>query len=452
MSLEDSFKYSLLDFNNINNNNNFNLVLAPEDSYLEDLRILQDFKKVTYGNHLKTEASKQFDVSIINCDIEKACYWGYQLLASGCINQLWDKCYTIIYKNINIQNPNAPLWILDKEKLFRKIFTAKLFVKDNILNTRNIQQIRNLLTELIVFMCLSNKRKLDTITFKFNIGEFDLKTFYTRLKYKDTIAIKSILGPNDSREIILACNELFYCIKNKNIQEILYWLTWINTWEKINIKKYKSFHVQSRSIEGIDTQYQKDVIWFVWSVIQLASTSITTSSNTLSTKKQENLNALWLLYIFNWKPGIKTKRYPIIIWYISLLISPFTDFNIPAVNNSKLYIKVISNVNLMFKKIKNQSTTQQHTHHYTQQQTISKPSNTIGNNINIIIENDNQQHNPTYTTTRNEIINDIYNSKKTNNNIPHTRQPTRQNQQSTQPHNNTTQSKLDLLFKLDGYL
>jgi len=206
MSLEDSFKYSLLDFNNINNNNNFNLVLAPEDSYLEDSRILQDFKKVTYGNHLKTEASKQFDVSIINCDIEKACYWGYQLLASGCINQLWDKCYTIIYKNINIQNPNAPLWILDKEKLFRKIFTAKLFIKDNILNTRNIQQIRNLLTELIVFMCLSNKRKLDTITFKFNIGEFDLKTFYTRLKYKDTIAIKSILGSNDSKEIILACN------------------------------------------------------------------------------------------------------------------------------------------------------------------------------------------------------------------------------------------------------
>ena len=342
--------------------------------------------------------------------------------------------------NINIQNPNAPLWILEKEKMFRQIVANKLFTKDNILNTRNIQQIRNILTELIVFMCLSNKRKLDTLSFKFSNNEFELKTFYTRLKYKNNIAIKSILGPSDSKEIILACNELYYGIKNKNIQEILYWLTWINNWEKINIKRYKSFVVQSRSIEGIDTQHQKDVIWLVWSVIQLASNTI--SSSISEDKKQENLNALWLLYIFNWKPGQKSKRLYIIIWYISLLISPFSDFDTPPITNSKLYIKVISNVNLMFKKMKLQQINN-NTSRISSNSNFNKNTNPkIGSNINIIVENNNKYSNnntTTRTTNRNDIVNDIKTSSLKN-----------KNKKSTL--DNTTQGKLDLMFQLDGYL
>lgn len=419
----DTFTYSLLDFNKLNNND-FKLIICPADSYLEDSRILQDFNKVTFGNHLKTEANKAFELSLIKCEIEKACYWGYQILASGGINQLWDKCYSIIYKQINIQNPNAPLWILEKEKLFRYAVTNKLFTKNNILNTRNIQQIRNILTEIIVFICLSNKRKLDTLSFKFNINEFDLKTFYTRLKYKDNIAIKNILGPNDSKEIVLACNELYYNIQNKNIQEILYWITWINNWEKINIKKYKSFTVQSRSIEGIDTQYQKDVIWLVWSVIQYAANN----NSNINNKKQNNLNALWLLYIFNWKPSHKNKKLPIIIWYLSMAISPFNDFNIPVIQNTKLYIKVISNSNLMFKKMQSQSNHNTNTSLLD----ISRSNNCIGNNINILVKNN-------YDTNHNHKSKDNsnYNTQIKNN---------------KKILDNKTQNKLDLMLQLDGYL
>lgn len=421
----DTFTYSLLDFNKLNSQD-FKLVICPEDSYLEDSRILQDFKKTTFGNHLKTEANKEFDLALMKCEIEKACYWGFQILASGGINQIWDKCYTIIYKQINIQNPNAPLWILEKEKLFRRIVSNKIFSKNNILNTRNIQQIRNILTELIVFICLSNKRKLDTLSFKFNINEFDLKTFYTRLKYKDNIAIKQILGPSDSKEIVLACNELYYSIKNKNIQDILYWLTWINTWEKINIKKYKSFTVQSRSIEGIDTQHQKDVTWLVWSVIQYAA-----NTQSFTDKKQENLNALWLLYIFNWKPGQKGKRLPIIVWYLSMVISPFNDFNIPVIQNTKLYIKVISNANLMFKKMKSQCNSSI----TTSLLDISRPTNKIGSNINILVQNNYEDSSSSIPHNTKTTIKQNKSAKKTKSSL-----------------DNKTQGKLDLMFQLDGYL
>ena len=117
--------------------------------------------------------------------------------------------------------------------------------------------------------------------------------------------------------------------------------------KKINIKKYKLFQVQARSIEGIANEHQRDVSWLIWSVIQFASSEL---SSITDTNKEKQLKSLWLLYIFNWKPGCKSKRLSIIIWYCSLLISPFSDYSTPVISNMKIYIKVISNVNLMLRK------------------------------------------------------------------------------------------------------
>jgi hypothetical protein len=369
-------------------------------------------------------------------EIEKACYWAFQLLASGAINQVWERCYAIIYKQINIQNPNACEWVLNKEKLFRKMVSKKDFTKDAILYTRNIQQIRNILTEMTAFLCLSNKRKLDTLSFKFTDREFDIQVFNTKTINKHNIVIKPVLGPNDSREVIMAGNELYFAIKNKNIQDIIYWLTWIYNWEKINIKKYKLFQVQARSIEGIANEHQRDVSWLIWSVIQFATSEL---SNSTDSNKEKQLKSLWLLYIFNWKPGCKTKKLPLMIWYCSLLISPFTDYSTPVISNMKVYIKVISNVNLMFQKIKQQ-----------ERGGVARTQSLLGANINLVIEN-----NLTPTPDTTSLINMVHNDKEST-------KPSRQKKGSSGNSkgggskgsglDNKTQSKLDIMMQLDGYL
>jgi hypothetical protein len=413
------YTYSQININDNNIVNNEKFLLVPNDSYLNDSRTLKDFKKIAFDTHTKSECMKNFEQSCLKSEIEKACYWAYQLLASGYINQIWDKCYNIIYKNINIQNPNSPEWILNKEKLFRKIVSKKEFAKDAILFTRNIQQIRNILTELITFICLSNKRKIDVLTFKFTQNEFDINVFNSKTIHKHKILIKSILGSNDSKEVILACNELYHSILNKNIQNSIYWITWMYQWEKLNIKKYKVFNVQSRSIEGIDNIYQRDITWLIWSTIQYSSKKLVNDQNL-----ETQLNSLWLLYIFNWKPSCKTKKLNIIIWYISLLISQYSDFSTPVIQNIKLYIKVISNVNLMFKKIKMQE---------NRNTNIQSTQNNSFNNINVIIE-DNYTNNNIKTNSKTNNVNNVNNKNKKN------------------KIDNTTQSKLDLMMQLDGYL
>lgn len=424
----NQFTYTNIDTQQTTNNSqDIKFSIVPNNSYLEDNRILHEFKKHTFGNHTKTEANKNFEQSCLKGEIEKACYWSYQLLASGCINQIWDKCYSIIYKNINIQNPNSPEWILEKEKLFRKMVSKKEFSKDAILFTRNIQQIRNILTELVIFICLSNKRKIDTLSFKFTEKEFDLQVFNEKTPNKHNIGIKNILGPNDSKEVVIASNELYYSIINKNIQGFLYWITWIYQWEKLNIKKYKLFQVQARSIEGISNENQRDVSWLIWSVIQYATKKLS-SSMSLSSNLDKQLNSLWLLYIFNWKPGSKTKRLPIMIWYITLALSQFTDFSIPVITNMKLYIKVISNVNLMFQKIKHQER--------NSPLSSSNSQSLIGNNINIVIEDNYQNQNviPIKNNITTEMKNEIKSKGKKGN------------------LDNNTKSKLDIMFQLDGYI
>lgn len=402
------------------------ICIVPQSSYLEDNRSLVEFKKYTFGNHLKTDAMKNFEQSCMKCEIEKACYWAFQLLASGAINQVWERCYTIIYKNINIQNPNSPEWILNKEKLFCKIVSKKEFTKDAILYTRNIQQIRNILTEMISFICLSNKRKLDTLSYKFTNNEFDIQVFNKKTINKHNIEIKSVLGQNDSREVIMASNELYFAIKNKNIQDIIYWIIWIYSWEKLNIKKYKLFQVQGRSIEGIANEHQRDVSWLIWSVIQLSTTKL---SSITDINKEKQLTSLWLLYIFNWKPGCKSKRISIIIWYCSLLISPFTDYTTLIISNMKLYIKVISNVNLMFQKLKKQ-----------ERGGITQSRSLIGSNINLVIKNniDNMDNN--------NLINIVHN------NTEHQNLSRKKNSNSNKNLDNKTQHKLDIMKQLDGYL
>jgi hypothetical protein len=127
-------------------------------------------------------------------------------------------------------------------------------------------------------------------------------------------------------------------------------------WEKINIKKYKTFIVQTRAIEGIQAVDQKDVIWLVWSIIQqvkskLLQTLRVASTNTVPVSKMEyQLDALWKLYLHKWKPASKSKKLPLIYWTLCMLIYP-CDWQIPVIERPELYIKACAQSNLLFEKI-----------------------------------------------------------------------------------------------------
>lgn len=333
----------------------YKLVLVPNKSYLNDTRSLAEFKQHTFGGYPRNKVLSALDRAITESKIDHACYWAFQLLASGQASALWDKLTGYVYKNINIGNPLLPYWLLTHDMAWARMLSMKEYAKEGILQLRNNQQARNIITEMVAMECLSRKRKLDALTLKIKETDFIIANFHAKCQVRNNIMISGLLGPNDPSEIRIAANEFCYNLVNKQLQEALYWISWILYWEKINIKKYKVFVVQSRGIEGIQTPDQKDVIWLIWSIIQqvklklLDAGRITNSSGGVA-KMECQLDALWKLYLHKWKPANKMKKLPIIYWTLHMLIYP-CDWQIPVIERPELFIKACAQSNLLFERI-----------------------------------------------------------------------------------------------------
>ena len=323
----------------------YKLVIVPNKSYLQDTRAVTEFKQYTLGNLPKQKVFGALDKCITGAKIDQACYCAFQLLASGQANILWDRLMLYIYKNINIANPNLPSWLLSKDIIWQRISSMREYWKEGILQLRNNQLARNIIAELVTMACLSRKRKLDTLSIKIKETDFIIANFHEKCKVRNNIMIGGLLGPNDPSEIRISANEFCYNLVNKQIQETLYWLHWILYWEKINIKKYKSFTVQARGIEGIQAIDQRDVIWLVWSIIQQIK-----SRNQLVTVALDTIDSLWKLYLHKWKPSLKAKKMPLIYWAIHILVYP-CDWQIAVIEKPDVYIKSVASNNLLFEKM-----------------------------------------------------------------------------------------------------
>ena len=144
------------------------------------------------------------------------------------------------------------------------------------------------------------------------------------------------------------------------MQGALYWLNWIQFWERINVKKFKQpFIIQAREVEGIPYNETRDVIWLLWSIVHQVRTRVVRDYRGQMHPAKEidqletQLDALWKTYIFKWKSGAKAKRLPLLIWSIHYLVYPI-DWSIEVIPRLDIYVKAVANVNLMFEKMKSQ--------------------------------------------------------------------------------------------------
>lgn len=435
---------------------NYTMCLAPAKYQLIDPRIPAEFKTHTLGGFPKGKVATALDKSLAANKIEAACYWAFQLMASGMANAVWEKLLGILFKSVNIASPRLPAWIQGKQQQWLRTIIRKELSGPGVLQIRNIQAARNLITEVIVVICQSRRRKLDTCTAKIKEADFVIGNVHERCQARGSNMISGLLGDNDPSEIRLAANEFCFNLVNKNMQDTLYWLNWILYWERINVKKFKQpFIVQSREVEGIPYNDTRDVVWLLWSIIhQVRSRVIRDLRGQMHPAKdidrlEAQLDALWKTYIFKWKPGAKSKRLPLLIWSLHYLIYPI-DWTIEVIPRLDIFVKAVANVNLMFEKMKSQCR-QSGLAPVSLISTLTPPTSTgqqhriienIGSNngLNIIIQ-DHYKANPGESQTRAKpIISDDKRSEGT-------RAIDKRNIGTIQ-----SMEKMEILQKLDRYL
>lgn len=318
----------------------------PEKYYIYDFRKMVNLKKKTFNDYSKIDVLGALQKSIIDGKLEEGCHWGTELLVSGHMMDLWDRLILINSKYISLGAPKLPFYLWSRFVQQIQICNEKRYHGEFHLQLRNNQECRNHITEIISIMALSTKHKLKTLP-KISPEDFRVDYFQQKLEARDIMLIDKIIKSDDPSEINIVVNELAYQLREKtgNLEKALYWLNWLLEWEKLNLKKLKSFNCASRNRKHVKPQFYHDLIWLIWDVIfQEAS-----FRGVGHEKCNQQLIGLFKMYRYNFTTGSKKRKIPLVTHAIYILqYEDKLKWDKPVMTNYTLVLQAVLNCNFLY--------------------------------------------------------------------------------------------------------
>ena len=311
---------------------------VPERYLINDSRPIKHFSEKCFSGYLKKDVLAIFQKSIINYKVEDTCNWLVELIISGQIDKIWDKIFAISTKLINVNCPSLPNYLYTKYSLFNNICKQDNYQK-NILLLRNNQVIRNHLTEICVNLATMDKEKPINLS-KISKNDLYFNNIKCKLQAKDTRFINLIYQKNDPEEIKIIINEMVNSL-NISFKDTMFWLSWILEWEKLNIKKNKSYSCAYREITNVENKYWNELVWLLWEII--LKFCIKKDVDFLNLQVQ----SLYKLFKFNYAPSKKSKKIPFMVYAIRLITD---NYNISTPIFKKYYISIQAccKINMLF--------------------------------------------------------------------------------------------------------
>lgn len=297
-----------------------------------DQRSVKDFKDKTICEYLRKDVLSIFQKCLLVGKIEESCNWAMELLCCGHVDKVYDKLYTIIVKNININNKELISIYVNRYLTYLRF---KKVLNGDILRLRNFQNIRNHIAELCTIVCLSTKTKAQTAV-KITEDHFNMEFVKSKFKADRSNYIEPFSRFGDPEEVKIILNEFVYNLSKHNYDSSIYWIYWIMEWEKINIKKRKEFKCGYRSINNVEKKCLTNLVWIIWEIL-------------LNYNKNEYIEALFSLYSHEFKLSQKSKKFPLILFAIKI----YTDSHkVISQNvyekNMDTILQVCGNINKLF--------------------------------------------------------------------------------------------------------
>ncbi len=317
----------------------------PSNSLINDIREAKMFKGTTFSNYKLTDVKKQFINNMYQSKIEPSCYWAAELVCSGHYPELWECIFFFVGKHIHIGNPKIVIYLEKRYEVFKNIINQHHYHLE--IDLRNNETIRHMFSEIVVVLCLSNK-KPSFEHIKINKEEeFDMTIIKDKFKAKDTSYAMNVFQDEDPKELFIAINEFAYQIggKKPNMQEACYWIEWIIEFELICRKRKQKCFCKRRKV-SVENKYQQDIIWIVWDVLLF-----------YCEKKENNkflmplMKSLKELFCARYSLGTSKKR-KYLLYFAIELITEYVPNNIELLNNKEMLKKVTDKINEIYKQIK----------------------------------------------------------------------------------------------------
>lgn len=330
----------------------------PTAYQIVDYRKLDAFKKKTFSNYQKSDVLSAFQKSLNNGNTDEACHWMIELLISGYIEEIWLKIMISISKLVNIANPLLPQYIYHRYNQYIRAIQHREYEDDNIIKTRNNQELRNHLSEIVAILTTSPKNPIDK-TPKITNEDFRLDNFKIHLIAVEYKLVDKIVLNEDPPEVKMIANEISFHLNEKfsSFEKCNYWLHWLLEWEKITSKKCGKFQCGYRAKTYIKPQFYHDFIWLIWDIIfqELVSRQ-------QPTKLYNQIKALYEMYCYQFSSSNKRKKI-YLVQHSFILLTMEINWDIPVISNYPLTVQTSANINILFlefKKIEQSNAPQQH--------------------------------------------------------------------------------------------
>lgn len=314
------------------------------DSYINDIRKINDFKTITFSKFNKNEVKKTFLSELSNGRIENSCNWCAELICSGHIIDVWEIILFYLGKNIYLGNPKLIFYLKSRWDYYLSFY-------QNSLEIRNDGRIRKIFAEIICFISLSKQRQcIETIKIV-SSDDFDVSYISTQLKAPNTEYSKKIFKIGDPKGFFIAINEFCYSISTDvcDIKKACYWIEWIIEFDVICRKHKRNTRVEfrcvSRNYIPVDTKYQCDIVWIIWEALFFYMKK---KSDFL----QRMLDNLLDLFCIHYTSSLcKKKRYLLFLATGTLIDRVETNIDLIQCENKDTILNVVNQIDDVYKEI-----------------------------------------------------------------------------------------------------
>ena len=131
--------------------------MVPTNSIISDERNLDSYKKYTFTGYNRNEIINSYSNFIKDENLSKIIYISSEMVSSNLLETWCFKTIIIMSSFINLSNPELPTYLHSRINDLYKIIDE---YKYNFETLRNVQEVRNIVSEVSSVLCLSKKKIL----------------------------------------------------------------------------------------------------------------------------------------------------------------------------------------------------------------------------------------------------------------------------------------------------
>lgn len=311
----------------------------------EYLTLKKRDKQLTYSGYKRSKVLQSFDKDLQKKNPIGAVNWMAELILSGALTQLLEKCVIFFMKNINISNPNLPVYILQEINLIHKLLDN---YKGDVYSIANNQMFRNHITELISILALSDKQRVEN-RIRCRDEQFDINHLRDKME-ADGKYINILWKNGDDKMAYIPFNEFKYHIhKTYNREKAVFWISWILELHKRSTKQKTPLLFSERPRENVNKRHHKYFVWLLWDII------IREAEDRNDDDLCSQIYAIHKLYSKNFAKRHITSRLPYIlcaVLYITQTI-PTIKYTKKICTNYDVLTFINIQINVVFKGICN---------------------------------------------------------------------------------------------------